>query len=61
MRTIILTLAALFIFTLAYGQGSAKSKAILDNVNQEYEKSEGIKLIFTMNTEDSDGTSWLDT
>ena len=58
MRTIILTLAALFIITLTYGQGSAKSKAILDNVNQEYEKSEGIKLIFTMNTEDSDGTRY---
>lgn len=58
MRIFILTLAALFIFTLSYGQGSAKSKTILDNANQEYEKSEGIKLIFTMNTEDSDGTAY---
>ena len=58
MRTLILSLAALFIFTLSYAQGSAKSKSILDNANQEYEKSEGIKLIFTINTEDSYGSAY---
>ena len=56
MPTFILTISALFIFTLSYGQSSAKSKTILDEANLLYEKSEGIKLIFTMNTQDSNGS-----
>ena len=58
MRTFILSLVALSLVTLSYAQGSAKSKAILDTANKEYEKSGGIKLIFTLNTEDSDGSSY---
>lgn len=58
MRTFILTLSAIFIITLSFGQGSAKSKTILDQVNHLYEKSEGIKLVFTLNTNDANGTSY---
>ena len=58
MRTFILIISALFIITLSNAQGSARSKSILDEANQQYEKSEGIKLIFTMNTSDIDGTNY---
>lgn len=58
MRTFILYILSLFIITLSYGQSSAKSKSILDNATQQYEKSEGIKLVFTMNTKETDGTQY---
>lgn len=58
MRTFILSISALFIITLCHAQGSTKSKTILDQANQQYEKSEGIKLVFTMNTKESDGTNY---
>ena len=58
MRKLFLSISALFIITFSYAQGSAKAKSILDNANQQYEKSEGIKLIFTMNTKEADGTQY---
>ncbi|MDD2475777.1 MAG: LolA-like putative outer membrane lipoprotein chaperone [Dysgonamonadaceae bacterium] len=58
MRTFILTISALFILTLSYGQSSTESKAILDKANQLFEQSEGVKLTFILNTEESDGTTY---
>lgn len=58
MRTLILSISALFIITLSYAQGSIKSKTILDQANQQYERSEGIKIVFTMNTKEADGTMY---
>lgn len=58
MRKFILSISALFIITLSYAQGSSKSKSILDNVSQQYQKSEGIKIIFTINTKEIDGAQY---
>ena len=58
MKSFILTISALLLFTLLYGQSSAESKAILDKANQLFEKSEGVKLTFTLNTEEADGTTY---
>ena len=58
MKSFILTISALLLFTLSYGQSSTESRAILDKANQLFEKSEGVKLTFTINTEESDGTAY---
>lgn len=58
MRKFMLTIAALLLFSFSHAQSSAKSKSMLDQASQRYEKSEGIKLVFTMNTIDADGTKY---
>ena len=58
IRILILTISALLVFTMANAQSAADSKAILDKANQLYEKSEGIKLSFTMETKESDGSAY---
>ena len=58
MRKILLAIATLLLFSFSNAQSSEKSKSILDQANQHFEKSEGIKLVFTMNTIDEDGTNY---
>lgn len=58
IRTLFLTLSALLIFSVVNAQSAADSKAILDKASQLFEKSEGIKLSFTLETKESDGSAY---
>lgn len=58
MRLLIFTISALFFFTFSFAQSSAESKSILDKASQLYEKSEGVKLSFVIETEDADGSAY---
>jgi outer membrane lipoprotein-sorting protein len=55
MKKNILTLAALFIALTAFAQNSGESRAILDRAFANYESSNGISLLFTINVTEANG------
>ncbi len=55
-RLLFFIIATLFLLPFANAQSSADSKALLDNAYEQFEKSNGVKLTFTLTTEDADGS-----